>query len=503
MPNSSFTPEQISQILEEFFKAVGTRQYIGARYVPIFGRKGEQSIQWDNSKPYEPLTIVLYQGDSYTSRQYVPEGVEITNELFWALTGNYNAQIEAYRREVQGFSDRIDAVEESNLAQADQLAGTTTSGLKELITTNTEHLADVDEQLAGTTDSGLRGLIGQNAADIQGNTDAISTLDSLMPASAFTSTNTVKKYIDDAVATVASELAGEMVVIGDSFTTDYYVDESDLWYHVVATALHVTPHAWAERGAGFAHAGGDGHNFIQLLNQSAQDNSFDHASVKYVFVYGGLNDLTTSQAANAFSTNLITFCTTARNYYPNALIVVCGINTWQDGYTVTSANSYRGQLYYERAMCHQIDALGAGITFIAMSGALGFNASYYDSSDNHPNANGQTMIAGWMLSYLFGSGMSHKITGNLLLSDNTNAGTIGLFIRAGVIGVSISSNTGSAGQALKDSLNFLRDENVICTGVALTWQTAGEADFGYLGQKNSEGLVNQTNHGYGRFAYIV
>ena len=104
-----FTPEQISQILEEFFKVVGTRQYIGARYVPIFGRKGEESIEWDNSAPYEPLTIVLYQGNSYTSRQYVPVGVEITNQEFWAITGNYNAQVEQYRRDVQALDGRVSA----------------------------------------------------------------------------------------------------------------------------------------------------------------------------------------------------------------------------------------------------------------------------------------------------------------------------------------------------------------------------------------------------------
>jgi len=98
--NDPFTPEEVSQILEAFFETVGTRQYIGARYVPIFGRKGEESIVWDNSAPYEPLTIVLYQGNSFTSRQYVPKGVEITNEEFWAETGNYNAQIEQYRQDV-------------------------------------------------------------------------------------------------------------------------------------------------------------------------------------------------------------------------------------------------------------------------------------------------------------------------------------------------------------------------------------------------------------------
>lgn len=83
--------------------------YIGARYVPIFGRKDETSIQWDNTKPYEPLTIVLYQGNSYTSRQAVPIGIDITNEEFWALTGNYNAQVEQYRTEVAAYDGRITA----------------------------------------------------------------------------------------------------------------------------------------------------------------------------------------------------------------------------------------------------------------------------------------------------------------------------------------------------------------------------------------------------------
>lgn len=90
---------------------MATREYIGSRYVPEFGRHGEESIAWDDSAPYEPLTIVLYQGNSYTSRQYVPAGVPITNETYWAETGNFNAQVEAYRSEVQGFDSRIDALE--------------------------------------------------------------------------------------------------------------------------------------------------------------------------------------------------------------------------------------------------------------------------------------------------------------------------------------------------------------------------------------------------------
>ncbi len=82
-------------------------QYIGARYVPLIS----DPIEWSDQKEYEPLTIVTYQGNSYTSRQFVPKGTPITNEQFWASTGNFNAQIEQYRQEVAKFDSRITAAQ--------------------------------------------------------------------------------------------------------------------------------------------------------------------------------------------------------------------------------------------------------------------------------------------------------------------------------------------------------------------------------------------------------
>lgn len=79
------------------------RQYIGARYVPLFATP----LEWNNKTSYEPLTIVLHEGNSYTSRQFVPTGIDINNDTFWALTGNYNAQIEQYRNEVKKFTEAI------------------------------------------------------------------------------------------------------------------------------------------------------------------------------------------------------------------------------------------------------------------------------------------------------------------------------------------------------------------------------------------------------------
>ena len=82
------------------------RQYIGARYVPLIANPAE----WDNTKTYEPLMIVLHEGNSYTSRQYVPTGIDINNNEYWALTGNYNAQIEAYRAETQANTSKFTAM---------------------------------------------------------------------------------------------------------------------------------------------------------------------------------------------------------------------------------------------------------------------------------------------------------------------------------------------------------------------------------------------------------
>ena len=81
-------------------------QYIGARYVPLFATP----LEWDNTKTYEPLTIVIHNGNSYTSRQSVPTGIDILNENYWALTGNYNSQIEQYRSEVKGISKEVSEV---------------------------------------------------------------------------------------------------------------------------------------------------------------------------------------------------------------------------------------------------------------------------------------------------------------------------------------------------------------------------------------------------------
>ena len=67
---------------------MAVREYVGARYVPKYAGA------WDNTKTYEPLTIVTVENvGSYTSKKNVPAGVDITNTEYWVLSGFTNGAI--------------------------------------------------------------------------------------------------------------------------------------------------------------------------------------------------------------------------------------------------------------------------------------------------------------------------------------------------------------------------------------------------------------------------
>lgn len=96
--------------------AGNVRQYVGARYVPKFhsNSTSPSEITWEANTAYEALTVVGYNGSSYTSKIPVPSGIgnPADNPTYWALTGNYNGQVELYRQET------VEAVETANNVQS-------------------------------------------------------------------------------------------------------------------------------------------------------------------------------------------------------------------------------------------------------------------------------------------------------------------------------------------------------------------------------------------------
>lgn len=93
----------------------GVTQYIGARYVPKFYENSDGTEEWRAGVEYEPLTIVTYNGNSYTSKKPVPSNIgnPSDNTSYWVSTGNYNQQVEAYRQEVQEYKAAVDDITET------------------------------------------------------------------------------------------------------------------------------------------------------------------------------------------------------------------------------------------------------------------------------------------------------------------------------------------------------------------------------------------------------
>ena len=158
------------------------REYIGARYVPLF--MGE----WNIDNTYEPLSIVSNQGNSYTSRQAVPSGIPLTDESYWAMTGNYNAQIEQYRQEVREIGAEIDGIESSV---------TTLENIIPSVDFSDENTVKeyIDEQVGSVIDIGALLPSGDFSTE---NTvkDYVDGIGALLPSVDFSTENTVKDYVD-------------------------------------------------------------------------------------------------------------------------------------------------------------------------------------------------------------------------------------------------------------------------------------------------------------------
>lgn len=237
--------------------APGVRQYVGARYVPVLA----DPLEWSDQREYEPLTIVAYQGNSYTSMQSVPVGVGIGNTAYWALTGNYNAQIEAYRQEVLAHDGRI-------TANASAIAA--------------ETQARID---------------GDNALALR-----IDSLSKQTP--------------------VQRENGRNAVFIGDSFmapTTSY---PQKLAYFT-AQLMGWTMYNYAYGGSGWVDEAGAAMNFYHQIQKAAQQISIPVADVDYIVIGGGFNDwndptpLTYDQLYSAALQTI----REARAQFPNAQII--------------------------------------------------------------------------------------------------------------------------------------------------------------------------------------
>lgn len=79
------------------------KTYIGARYAPRF------MGAWDESVSYQPICVVYYNNNSYVSKKDVPAGTPVTDEQYWIISSEWNAQVSQYQKQVEEYKTITDA----------------------------------------------------------------------------------------------------------------------------------------------------------------------------------------------------------------------------------------------------------------------------------------------------------------------------------------------------------------------------------------------------------
>lgn len=379
-------------------------QYIGARYVPLFADPAE----WDSTKAYEPLTIVLYQGASYTSRQAVPVGANINNTDYWVLTGNYNAQVEQYRTEVRTFDGRITA----NAENIESLNG-------DLETTNT-----AIGTLRNDTNTAIGALRDDTNAAISEIDSEIDTLSNTVSADGWVTTPriannavTTGKIEDEAVS--AAKLAATInpysyfngynaVFIGDSYTygtgaSDHLDGDTKRFSSILATKLNMTEFNYGVGSTGFCDPGSSGQNApfkTQVLTAANSMTDEQRRRTHLVVIAGGVNDFNegATYGAGDMQTGSHDAVSNAINNFPNAIVLLVPMVFKGNGATARLFN-------FENAIIKGITAYAGTRRARYIRGAWTWNyglASHYASDKLHPNDLGHMLIATMIYSHIMG-----------------------------------------------------------------------------------------------------
>lgn len=279
----------------------GYNTYIGARYVPIV------MGNWNAETAYEPLSIVMYEGNSYTSRTFVPAGTPVSNETYWALTGNYNAQIEQYRQEVAALQDDV---------------GANTSSINEI----NNNLSSYDTRITNNANSitALQGSLDTTNSNLNTTNSNVSALEGRVSANANNIT-TLESYT---LQGKEVHFFGDSLTIGSGGTKPYPTVFAEL------TGATVVNHAVS--GARYCESrSGDTSKYMSTQIESA---SLSNASC--VIIQCGINDFLKGFAIGSYNSTM--------NYFKGALYanLVSLINKMPASCMIRYISLFPSQAYY-------------------------------------------------------------------------------------------------------------------------------------------------------------
>ena len=342
----------------------GVREYIGARYVPVFANPPE----WNDTRRYEPLTIVLHQGNSFTSTQYVPTGIDISNTEYWLETGNWNAQIEAYREEVLRFDARI--TQNANGIEANMAAIASEATARENADTAIRDLITAEETARTAADTELR-------SDLSA---AIAAMNQQNILSLYKGKN--------------------CVWVGDSFTTGVGADPvSKRVSTVFCNAMGMTEFNYGVGASGWIWGTAANKPYItQVQNAYNAMTQEQRKNTAMVVLPGTSTDVSHGSSSKQIGAAATLCAKKASDLFPNAVIYVIPMIWDKALFTVTAYDT-------TVEICDQINK--AAIPRVKMdedsyTWLLG-RYEFYTGDNVHPNNSGYAVWAAKMISSLLGS----------------------------------------------------------------------------------------------------
>lgn len=383
---------------------IPTTQYIGPRIIPHLW----DPILWDATTQYDALAVVQYEGVPYIARYVPPQGTLPTNTEYWVRWADFNAQMAQLQDTVETYDDRIT----TNATDIDTLETIVPSSA--FSSTNTVQKAINDEVTARQQ---------AVSAEATARESADSAIRALLPASSFSSSNTVASQLASVrsdIADIVSHLEDDgfkdegVLLLGDSYAQGVHAasatENGSNWQDYLVDLLGLTNvYKYKAGSGGFYHTctstSGSASTVPTGINyQGVLHYAYDYINglgkandIRHVIIQAGVNDA--SSIINGISESevrsAVSNCLAAvRGWFPNARVHVvyasCGSTSWQ----IEGARNFSIPNLYRDA------AINQGCSYDQFTNApwiYGDNASYDGS---HPTAAIQRLLGGFMATVM-------------------------------------------------------------------------------------------------------
>lgn len=326
---------------------------------------------------------------------------------------SYNNEIEVLINQLKREVKKLMKNTEAKLLCQDKKIAETMVYIKNNLSNAIRNLLDSMLE-SGEIEDILKTIILDNVSTLQNEIDdlndrvTVNTQDILINSNNIALNKSAINNINSVLINKADK-QDKMVVIGDSWSIEdypYISDISNMWQHLVAKQLNLVLKNYANSGAGFTVAD---NSFDSQVTESINDSSLNPNEVKYIFVFGGINDLDFGVPSN-----LKTACDSLINRlkvnYPKSQIILCGCNTqvkFKKGDSNTTYNTM------DITTMLQQSAYENGVTFIDTMPFL-YGITNTINPQEHPSLEGLKALANGILSCL-------NSTYTRVANDNGNA----------------------------------------------------------------------------------